>query len=401
MQGQVPTDIVIVGGGFTGAALACALANGQRRIRVLEARTEPTRRFAGELLHPTGVDELDRLGLLEAVLDAGAALINGFVVFGKPGASATVLPYAAVPGGREHGVGIDHHELVRVLREAARRRPHVSFELGQRVTDLVRVGGRVCGVQTAAGAISSDLVLSAEGRHSRLRQLLGLPTDSELLSFTAAVRLADVKLPHPGYGHIFLGAPGPILAYPISRDHVRVCFDVPVGTRAEEAAARLRASYTPVLPRELRGAVEQELAARRFELVANHRMRARDVTAPGFALVGDAGGCAHPLTAAGMTVCLNDVRIVAEELDRVGHLERFPLRRRAFVHSRQLLTRSLYRVFRGGDPFARWLQGGMLRYWRKPDGRVASTALLTGADPSLRGFARELARVSLAAIGRA
>ena len=40
-------DIVIVGGGFTGASLACALADGTRRILVLEARKGRGPRFAG------------------------------------------------------------------------------------------------------------------------------------------------------------------------------------------------------------------------------------------------------------------------------------------------------------------------------------------------------------------
>jgi hypothetical protein len=54
-------------------------------------------------------------------------------------------------------------------------------------------------------------------------------------------------------------------------------------------------------------------------------------------------------------------------------------------------------VFRGRDPLSRRLREGVFRYWRTAEARTASTALLTGADPSLRGFVRELVRVAIAA----
>src|SRR5206468_11663857 len=118
-----------------------------------------------------------------------------------------------------------------------------------------------------------------------------------------------------------------------------------------------------------RRAVEEELEAGRVQLVANHHMRAQAMTAPGFALVGEAGGCAHPLTAAGMTVCLRDVRLVAGALDRAGGLGRFAPARRPFVRSRELLARALYQVFSGADIVSQRLREGMFRYWRDPGAR--------------------------------
>jgi 2-polyprenyl-6-methoxyphenol hydroxylase-like FAD-dependent oxidoreductase len=386
-------DVLIVGGGFTGSALACALADGNRRVHVLEARRSPGTRFAGELLHPTGVDQLERLGLLEPLLDAGAVKVSGFAVFPRPGRGETLLPYSAVPGGRPFGLGIEHHQMVGVLRTEASARPGVTVETGARVVDLVREGGRVVGARLESGAERrSALVLCADGRHSKLRR-----ADARLLSFTAALRVRTT-LPHPGWGHIFLGAWGPILAYPIADGVARLCFDLPVGTTRATVLDRLRAAYTPVLPAGLRAAVEHALDDEPVELVANHAMRARTLAAPGLALVGDAGGCAHPLTAAGMTICLNDVRLVSDALDGGEELSGYAERRAAFARSRAWLTRSLYRVFRAPDPASRALREGVFRYWRDPRRRAASTALLTGADPTLGGLVRELSRVVLSAV---
>jgi 2-polyprenyl-6-methoxyphenol hydroxylase-like FAD-dependent oxidoreductase len=380
-------DILIVGGGFTGCALACALADGHRRIHVMEARATPSTRFAGELLHPTGVADLERLGLLQPLLAAGGVKVRGFSVSPGFGRRETLLPY---PGG--HGLGIEHHLMVACLQREAERRPGVSFERGVRVDDLLREEGAVVGVATPDGDRLASLVLCADGRHSRLRPG---EVEAKLLSFTAALKVKDAPLPHPDHGHIFLGGWGPILAYPIARDEARLCFDLPAGVKRDEVAQRLE---THLLPPALRRAVEEALVTRPLELVANHHMSVRDTVAAGLALVGDSGGCAHPLTAAGMTICLHDVRLIAETIADGGSLADYAAARRGFVRSRHWLTRSLYHVFRAPDPASRRLREGVFRYWEDDRARAASTALLTGADPSLRGFFRELARVALSAV---
>src|SRR5689334_1408000 len=73
-------DIIIVGGGLTGSALAAALADGRRRIVVLEARKGRNPRFNGELIHPHGVDQLDTLGFLGPLHEAGGVDVSGFAV---------------------------------------------------------------------------------------------------------------------------------------------------------------------------------------------------------------------------------------------------------------------------------------------------------------------------------
>ena len=69
-------DVIIVGGGVTGCAMATALANGKRRILVLEARTGHKPRFAGELLRPTGTQVLDDLGFLPTLRHHGGVDVD-------------------------------------------------------------------------------------------------------------------------------------------------------------------------------------------------------------------------------------------------------------------------------------------------------------------------------------
>ena len=391
-------DIVIVGGGLSGCALAAALADGHRHVTVVEARSGRNPRFNGELIHPTGVDVLDARGFLQPLSDAGGAHVSGFAVVPEPGEETTLLPYQEIPASRSHGFAIDHRDLVDTLRKQL---AGVEVRTGERVTNLIRHHERVVGVETSAGRIRAPLTLACDGRHSKIRTLLGIDERARLLSFTAAALLPDCELPHPGYGHIFLGAWGPILAYPISSTNARTCIDLPADMdRGKEAViAQIRAGYEPFLPAGVRRSLEVSLASGDIEIAANYAIYTDECTVPGAALVGDAAGCSHPLTATGMTIALNDTRLLARALagvdvaradDTDAALARYQTLRYRYVRAREILADALYEVFRGAEDGTRAIRKGIFRYWNGSVGaRARSMALLSGAESRLPAFLRE------------
>jgi len=403
---EVDADILIVGGGLSGCALAAMLAATGRRILILEARPGKNPRFNGELIHPTGVDVLDSLGLLPALEASGAAQILGFAGVPRPSSRATVLPYREIPGSRPFGLGIDHRVLVDVLRENLRRMGNVELRTGERVTDLLRDQERVVGVQATSGPVRAHVVLACDGRHSKVRTLVGMEEDAKLLSFTAAALLADCELPHPGFGHIFLGGWGPILAYPISLTDARAIIDLPAdmdrGTDA--VVARIRRDYLPFVHAKVRGPLERALDRGDLEVAANYAIYTDECTVPGAALVGDACGCSHPLTATGMTIALNDIRLLGAELSRIdlqrpdqldGALARYQSERYRYVRSREILADAIYEVFRGIDDGSRAIREGIFRYWESGVGaRARSMALLSGQESRLPPFLREYITVA-------
>lgn len=394
-------DVIVIGGGLSGCAMAAALGDGRRRVLVLEARAGRNPRFNGELIHPHGVDVLDERGFLDGLHAAGGADVNGFAVVQAPDRPATLLPYREIPGSRAHGFAIDHHDLVDTMRARVLQRPGVELRLGERVVDLVRDQERVIGVQTQRGPALAPLVLACDGRHSKIRALIEIPERARLLSFTAAALLEDCPLPHPGYGHIFLGAWGPILAYPISARDARTCIDLPADMdKGKEAViARIRDGYAPHVPEGVRRTLLRALDGGDIEVAANYAISTDECTVPGAALVGDSAGCSHPLTATGMTIALNDTRLLARELlaidlhDRAqvdGALGRYQAARYRFVRAREILADALYEVFRGTDDGTRAIREGIFQYWNGSVGaRARSMALLSGHESRLPAFLRE------------
>jgi 2-polyprenyl-6-methoxyphenol hydroxylase-like FAD-dependent oxidoreductase len=394
---MVRADVVIVGGGFAGMCAARALADGKRRIVILEARTGADPRFRGELMHPPAVEILSQLGLLGPLLRAGGALVDGFAVVLEHGRAPISLPYAEVAGPSAKGLAMSHPDMVACFRREVTGDAGVELRTGVRVAELLRDGEAVCGVRTATGEeIRAPLTVVADGRHSKLRGALGIAEETKLLSFTAALLVEDAELPRERCGHVFLGTWGPILAYPIGGGRVRMCIDLPVDTeKGQEAVLTfLHTECARSVPEPLRAAMLRALAGERPEICANHSITTRRCTLPGVALVGDSGGCSHPITAAGMTIALNDIRTLAQELDRGGPVDaalgRYQSRRYGFVRAREILAEGLYDVFRRGDDGARALRSGLFRYWTSgPRARAASLSLLSGRESRLGAFVTE------------
>jgi len=141
-----------------------------------------------------------------------------------------------------------------------------------------------------------------------------------------------------------------------------------------------------------------------IEVAANYAIYTDECTVPGAALVGDSAGCSHPLTATGMTIALNDTRLVAGALAAVDLADRaavdralakYQTERYRFVRAREILADALYEVFRGTDDGTRAIRAGIFKYWNDGVGaRARSMALLSGHESRLPAFLREYITVA-------
>jgi 2-polyprenyl-6-methoxyphenol hydroxylase-like FAD-dependent oxidoreductase len=172
----------------------------------------------------------------------------------------------------------------------------------------------------------------------------------------------------------------------------------------EAVVARIRKDYAQHLPEGVRATLVRALDGGDLEVAANYAIYTDECTVPGAALIGDAAGCSHPLTATGMTIALNDTRLVASALasidlqDRTavdGALVKYQTERYRFVRAREILADALYEVFRGTDDGTRAIRAGIFQYWNDAAGnRSRSMALLSGHESSLPAFLREYVTVA-------
>src|SRR5262249_25094857 len=148
----------------------------------------------------------------------------GFVVFPDDGTAPIELNYPG-PGVAST---CEHHALVAKLREAAAAHPHIHLVTDARVLSID--GQKVSYSANGDGAttVAPALIVGADGRSSFTRRCLKLSDDRTLLSYMAGVLVEDAELPFEGFGHVFLGGPGPMFVLRISANHIRMCLDVPV-----------------------------------------------------------------------------------------------------------------------------------------------------------------------------
>lgn len=392
-------DVVVAGGGFAGLSLGMALSRAGLQVRVIEATVGMGKTFRGELLHPPGVRALEAIGLGEAMWSTGAVAVKGFAAFRSPPAEPVRLPYAPEAGP---GAGFDHGKLLMAFRRELGEHRAVQVSSPVRAETLMFEAGRVVGVRDAdGGEHRAPIVIIADGRHSKLRAQLGVGVTSTLLSYTIAPGWEDPQgLPLPEYGHIFVGGPGPVLAYPYGQGRVRMCIDIPLGVTTGRAslATYVRHHFASLVPARLATGMVAAIERGHFGSSANHAICTEQCAVPGAALLGDAGGCAHPLSAGGMTAALHDVTTLVDCLRVHGLTDEallvYQRRRYRFVRAREVFAHALYEILRGAGAGPRALREGVFRYWeRDARSRQRSMQILSGDDSTVASFVTEYARV--------
>lgn len=395
-------DVVIAGGGFAGLVAAAALAEMGLHVAVVEAGPRNTERsLRGELLHPTAVRELERLGFADALAERGAARVEGIVAHSQGNNERVVLPYEGGVGN-----GLEHGAIVEALRCTLESRQRIRLIDGS-VEEIVRESGVVIGVRFSDGRfVSSPLVVAADGRHSKLRTALGLRTSRVLLSQALGTTIDALHLPRADYGHVFVGGPGPVLVYPIGHGLARVNVDLPLDAprQRELVIPWITERYRAHVPASLFDAMLRGFEEQPLLRAPNHAITTFSCATQGAVVLGDAGGCSHPLTATGMTSAVNDATTLAAALREHDsrRWSRDPLvvyeqRRYRFVRAREAFAQALFDIFRGQDAGDRSLRDAVFRYWQDERARRSSMAILSGDESRVRAFVSEYARVVMTA----
>ncbi|KAI9166162.1 hypothetical protein LWI28_027302 [Acer negundo] len=336
-------DVIVVGAGVAGAALAHTLGKEGRRVHVIERDLTEPDRIVGELLQPGGYLKLVELGLEDCVEGIDAQRVLGYALF-KDGKN-TRLSY---PLEKFHsdvaGRSFHNGRFIQRMRDKAATLPNVCLEQGT-VTSLLEENGTIKGVQykTKDGRelrTYAPLTIVCDGCFSNLRRSLCKPKVEVPSSFVGLV-LENCQLPFANHGHVILADPSPILFYPISSTEVRCLVDVPgqklPSVASGEMANHLKTIVAPQVPPEIRDSFIAAVDKGNIRTMPNRSMPADPQPTPGALLMGDAFNMRHPLTGA----CLSK------------YLESFYTLRKPVASTINTLAGALYKVFSSSPDQAR------------------------------------------------
>lgn len=317
-------DVLIVGAGIIGCALAVALGKQGRSVLLLENSLKEPDRIVGELLQPGGVQALEQLGLRHCLDDIDAVRVDGYRVsyFGDP--VNLQYPQETPSSPRPEGRTFHHGRFIMKLRAAALACPNVSV-VETKATKLVTCShtNQVLGVETTSKDGVGDcyfghLTVASDGYASKLRKGHH-PYAAKARSKFWGLELIDAKLPSPCYGHVLLSDAPPILLYQIGTHETRILVDIPddlpsASVKNGGVKGHLRNVVLPSLPDTVQGPFRAALESGQLRSMPNSFLPASKNKTPGLVILGDALNMRHPLTGGGMTVGLNDVVLLRELL---------------------------------------------------------------------------------------
>lgn len=412
------TDVIIVGAGVAGSALAHTLGKEGRRVHVIERDLTEPDRIVGELLQPGGYLKLIELGLEDCVEEIDAQRVLGYALF-KDGKNTTL----SYPLEQFHsdvaGRSFHNGRFIQRMREKAATLPNVQLEQGT-ATSLLEENGTIKGVQykTKDGRelkAHAPLTIVCDGCFSNLRRTLCKP-QVEVPSCFVGLILENCELPFAYHGHVILADPSPILFYQISSTEVRCLVDVP-GQKVPPIANGAMANYlknvvAPQLPPELHDPFLSAIDRGNIKTMPNRSMPANPQPTPGALLMGDAFNMRHPLTGGGMTVALSDIVVLRDLLKPLhdindapslcNYLESFYTLRKPVASTINTLAGALYKVFSASPDQARKeMRQACFDYLSL--GGVCSTgpvALLSGLNPRPLSLVLHFFAVAIYGVGR-
>src|SRR5437868_1856718 len=167
----------VAGGGPAGMMLGFLLARAGVDVLVLEKHADFLRDFRGDTVHPSTLEVMHELGLLDDFLKRPhqeARLLTGYV----GGHPVTVADFSHVPTRCHFIAFMPQWDFLNFLAEYGRQYPTFHVRMRTTVTDLIEEAEAVVGLraETPDGPLEvrAGLVVGADGRHSTVRERAGL-----------------------------------------------------------------------------------------------------------------------------------------------------------------------------------------------------------------------------------
>ena len=315
----------IAGGGPAGLVLGLLLARAGVRVLVLEKHLDFLRDFRGDTVHPSTLELMHELGLLDAFLQRPHDRVDELRV-SIGGRSLPVADFRHLPSRSKFLVLMPQWEFLDFVCDEARRHPGFTLWTDAEATGLLQAHGRVTGVKVRRGkrgggqpaelTVDAALVVAADGRHSVLRDAAALPR----IGHGAPIDVLWMRIPkEPGDpeatgGHI---ADGRFLVTLNRGDYWQCAFVIPKGGHADLQARGIAAFHAqvaqvaPFFAARLPSALPDWEAVKLLEVKVD---RLESWSCPGLLCIGDAAHAMSPVGGVGINLPVQDAVAAANLL---------------------------------------------------------------------------------------
>ena len=311
-------DVVIVGAGMVGAALACMLDDSGLRVAVIEARPPQTHWPEGSVdLRVSAITAASRqifsaLGAWERMRAFGVSPFQEMQVWDAAGDGAVHFEAADI-GAPYLGHIIENRVIQVALLAGIEQSAAVTLICPAAITALQQEGQAVRLSLADGRSLTTALVIGADGGNSRLRQLAGISTHGWSYDQQAVVAIVTTRLGHGETAWQRFLPEGPLAFLPLRDGRSAIVWSV-----SPAHARELLAMEAGVFCRALGAAFDRRLgevletgARAAFPLRLQHTER---YIGHRLALVGDAAHMIHPLAGQGVNLGLLDAAALAEVL---------------------------------------------------------------------------------------
>jgi 2-polyprenyl-6-methoxyphenol hydroxylase-like FAD-dependent oxidoreductase len=295
-------DLVIAGGGPAGMMAGLLFARAGCKVQVLEKHKDFFRDFRGDTVHPSTMEILDQLGMLERFLkrphsrvySAEVRLAGRNWTIGDLSRLHTAAPFIAF---------MPQWEFLDFLRDEAKAFPGFHLEMCAEVAGFIEEDGRIGGVRLDDGReFRSRLTIAADGRTSIVRNMLPVET------LGAPMDVFWFRVPkHGEEGRLRASADrGRIIVLLDRRDYWQCALVIPKG-RAEELTA---GGIEPIREAVHQAAPDLDLTSlddiSDLKLLSVALDRLTTWWRPGLLAIGDAAHAMSPIGGVGINLAIQD-----------------------------------------------------------------------------------------------